>query len=436
MTSTQTDVTAPLVTDEMLEQYRNEGYFILERALDDQQLGLLRSGAQYSVEKLDAAMDDAGVDRIGINARGKRYFSNFIYQDRPELREFLFGDTMAEICRAVLGDEAYMFWEQYVIKAGDPDTSFAWHQDSGYVHEDHEPYLTVWIALDDVTEENGSVYLLPYSRSGIRSYIKHIADPVTNDQVCYFGSDPGLLGQRPGGVDRGVLQRPHPPQRREQHRPDAAGLPRAVLPGGHPRKGQHRAPGFVREVPRGWPDRGRALKAAAQSVSCTRWMTVSSLLSHRLSSSRSIVGRDVRNVVSQASCSESDATHAIIVDAGSSITSSSPSTFARPRMVLHPALAATESRVKLSVSCVPGASSWSGSSTRSATQGSPLRSARSGVNASPESADLPYDSAQAVRQAARTRPSTTATGRDGVMAASMTGRSVAADHPFGVSSDQ
>ena len=88
-------------------------------------------------------MDDAGVDRIGINARGKRYFSNMIYQDRPELRQFLFSDTMAQICRATLGDEAYLFWEQYVIKAGDPDTSFAWHQDSGYVHEDHEPYLTV-----------------------------------------------------------------------------------------------------------------------------------------------------------------------------------------------------------------------------------------------------------------------------------------------------
>lgn len=199
MTTTRTDVTAPLVTDEMLEQYRTEGYFILESALDDEMVELLRSGAQHSIEKLDAAMDEAGVDRIGINARGKRYFSNFIYEDKPELRRFLFGDTMAEICRAVLGDEAYMFWEQYVIKAGDPDTSFAWHQDSGYVHEDHEPYLTVWIALDDVTEENGSVYLLPYSRSGIRSYIKHIPDPVTNDQVCYFGSDPGMPVTAPAG---------------------------------------------------------------------------------------------------------------------------------------------------------------------------------------------------------------------------------------------
>jgi ectoine hydroxylase-related dioxygenase (phytanoyl-CoA dioxygenase family) len=184
--------TTNLVTRAHLDQFRDEGYFVLDRVLTDEQLELLRGGAQYSIDKLDAAMDAAGTDSLGINHRGKRYFSNMIYQDRPELRQFLFSDTMAEICRATLGDEAYLFWEQYVIKAGDPDTAFAWHQDSGYVHEDHEPYLTCWIALDDVTEENGSVYLLPYSRSGIKSYIKHIRDPELNDLVCYFGSDPGV----------------------------------------------------------------------------------------------------------------------------------------------------------------------------------------------------------------------------------------------------
>ena len=152
---------ADLVTPDHLAQFRDEGYFVLDSVLTDEQLELLRGGAQYSIDKLDAAMDAAGTDSLGINHRGKRYFSSMIYQDRPELRQFLFSDTMAEICRATLGDDAYLFWEQYVIKAGDPNTAFAWHQDSGYVHEDHEPYLTCWIALDDVTEENGSVYLLP-----------------------------------------------------------------------------------------------------------------------------------------------------------------------------------------------------------------------------------------------------------------------------------
>ncbi len=188
-----------LVTPDQLEQFRTEGYFVLERAVSDEHLELLRGGAQFSIDKIDAAMDEAGTDSLGINHRGKRYFSNMIYQDRPELRQFLFSDLMAEICRKTLGPEAYLFWEQYVIKAGDPQTAFAWHQDSGYVHEDHDPYLTCWIALDDVTEENGSVHLLPYSRSGIRSYIKHIQDPALNDMVCYFGSDPGIPMTAPAG---------------------------------------------------------------------------------------------------------------------------------------------------------------------------------------------------------------------------------------------
>ena len=164
-----------LVTPEMRSQYEQEGYFVLERVLTDEQLDLLRGGAQYSIDKLDAAMDEAGVDRVGINARGKRYFSSMIYQDRPELRQVLFSDTMAQICRATLGAEAYLFWEQYVIKAGDPDTAFAWHQDSGYVDEDHEPYLTCWIALDDITEENGAVYLLPVLPVG--DQVLHQAHP-------------------------------------------------------------------------------------------------------------------------------------------------------------------------------------------------------------------------------------------------------------------
>ena len=90
-------------------------------------------------------MADEGVDRLGISAGGKRYFSAMVYAERPELRPFVFGPTMAAICRAVLGPGAYLSWEQYVIKAADPDTTFAWHQDSGYVHEAHEPYRRVYL---------------------------------------------------------------------------------------------------------------------------------------------------------------------------------------------------------------------------------------------------------------------------------------------------
>jgi ectoine hydroxylase-related dioxygenase (phytanoyl-CoA dioxygenase family) len=76
---------------------------------------------------------------------------------------------------------------------------FGWHQDSGYVGYPHKPYLTCWCTLDDVNEENGSVYILPYSRAGVREIVKHSREEGTNDLIGYFGDDPGLPVIAPAG---------------------------------------------------------------------------------------------------------------------------------------------------------------------------------------------------------------------------------------------
>ena len=53
--------------------------------------------------------------------------------------------------------------------------------------------MTCWIALDDVDETNGTVYVLPYDRTGAREVVPHRRDPATNDMVGYFGDDPVCL---------------------------------------------------------------------------------------------------------------------------------------------------------------------------------------------------------------------------------------------------
>jgi ectoine hydroxylase-related dioxygenase (phytanoyl-CoA dioxygenase family) len=191
--------TAPLITDAMKQQFKDEGYFILKNVVPPHHLELLRNEAQYSIDRIDAAMDKAGTDVLGICHRNKRYFSANVFRERPQLREFLFSDLMAEICRATLGDDVWLFWEQYVIKCADKGMKFSWHQDSGYVGPNHKPYLTCWIALDDVTEENGTVYLLPFSTSGIRTWVKHEMDPESNDLVGYFGKERGIPVIVPAG---------------------------------------------------------------------------------------------------------------------------------------------------------------------------------------------------------------------------------------------
>lgn len=192
--------TAPLqITAAQKQLFQDEGYMILERCLPREHLDLLRENCQSFVDELDAEMDKRGVDRIGLSAKGKRYFPGHCYRKKPVLGGFVFSELMAEICRATLGSEAYLFWDQYVVKGTDKDSSFSWHQDSGYVHMDCPMYLTCWIPLDDVTLENGTVYILPYTQVGIKSVVKHIKDPRTNDLVGYFGRDPGMPVIVPAG---------------------------------------------------------------------------------------------------------------------------------------------------------------------------------------------------------------------------------------------
>ena len=157
------------VSETQREQFRKEGYFILERVLPDHFLELLRGECQHFIDAKDAEMSAQGDEQQGITQKGKRYFIANCFRQQPRLRRFLFSELMADVCRATLGDMAYLFWEQYVVK-GAGGTSFSWHQDSGYVGDpDHKPYLTCWCALDDMNEANGTVHLMPFSHVGIRT---------------------------------------------------------------------------------------------------------------------------------------------------------------------------------------------------------------------------------------------------------------------------
>jgi len=180
-----------IVTDQNREDYITKGFFVLERVIPPEHLELLRNEAARRIETIHAEMDAVGKDVLGINHRNSRYFIANQYKENRRLVPMLFSDYMADICRATLGPNAYLFHEQYVIKAAEKGMQFAWHQDSGYVGFPHREYLSCWCALDDMTVENGTVFMLPYERAGVRSTVKHTTEEGTNDQVGYHGKDPG-----------------------------------------------------------------------------------------------------------------------------------------------------------------------------------------------------------------------------------------------------
>lgn len=187
------------IPEEQRRQYIEEGYFILERVIPDDHLRILRDSCDHLIDLMHQEMDRLATDHIHISHRGKRYHIAKQYDQPPRLTEYVFSQLMAEVCRATIGETAFLFYDQYVVKAAEQGITFSWHQDSGYLDFNHRPYVTVWAAVDDMTLENGTAYVLPYSQCGIRSRVEHIRDPDTGDKVGYFGGEPGIPAIVPAG---------------------------------------------------------------------------------------------------------------------------------------------------------------------------------------------------------------------------------------------
>lgn len=183
------------VTDAHKHSFETDGFFVLERVISEPMLEMLREELDAGIDRTNAEMDAAGTDTVGINHRGKRYFIANSHLTAPRLEQFLFSDLVAELCRATLGSDAWLFLEQYVVKFGEVGLKFGWHQDSGYLKKklgDYTTsYLSIWCALDDMTEENGTIYVLPFPRAGGKEVVDHVQEEGTNDLVGYFGDDPG-----------------------------------------------------------------------------------------------------------------------------------------------------------------------------------------------------------------------------------------------------
>lgn len=192
--------------EQQAEQFANEGYAVFEGVLVGPMLEMLREQCARFVAREDAKMDKLGVDTIGITHRGRRYFANECQRVQPSLREMLFSQVMADVCRATLGEEAYFFFDQYVVKGPEGGLPFAWHQDSGYVvgnggPPDHKPYLTCWCPLDDATTQNGTVRILPFSRvpASKEGVLPHKRQPGSNDLVGWEDDDGAVTLEVPAG---------------------------------------------------------------------------------------------------------------------------------------------------------------------------------------------------------------------------------------------
>jgi ectoine hydroxylase-related dioxygenase (phytanoyl-CoA dioxygenase family) len=190
-----------MITPERLDTFKREGYFVLERALPADLTAALRAEADHALTWHEAEIAaQKTVDRL--NYVGEHYFIPGRSRERAALADYLRNDLMIELCTTLVGPDAYLFIELFILKLPHNQVPFGWHQDHGYVdaygYGHYPPNLSIWTALDDMTAENGALEVIPFTSRRFDAVPPHHQDEHGNF-VADFGSTPGRLLAVPAG---------------------------------------------------------------------------------------------------------------------------------------------------------------------------------------------------------------------------------------------
>lgn len=138
--------------------------------------GLVEEQQRAHAESLVAVGGSAGISRAN-----EITFTDHLAENDPRLLNFMKRPEFVALLTELLGSDVNLYWNQAVYKSPGSTKEFPWHQDDGYMPVTPAPYVTLWIALDDVTEDMGCCWMLPGSHKA--GLVPHQDTP--QGKACY-----------------------------------------------------------------------------------------------------------------------------------------------------------------------------------------------------------------------------------------------------------
>ncbi len=149
------------ITVEQAASYDEDGFFIIEDALDADIVGELVAEIDPFEREVEEQLRQLEGGKAFIARADEITFTTHLVTRSERLRAFVAEAPLADLCADLIGPDVRLYWDQAVYKKPDTNTSFPWHQDNGYAFLEPQQYLTCWIALTDATEDNGCPWVVP-----------------------------------------------------------------------------------------------------------------------------------------------------------------------------------------------------------------------------------------------------------------------------------
>jgi ectoine hydroxylase-related dioxygenase (phytanoyl-CoA dioxygenase family) len=163
-----------VLTQQQIRSYQQDGFLLIEDFLDQEELAFWRQAVIEAIEqrngqKMPGSDIKVGEDD-GINEDIEYYSKVFdqmlnLWQTNDKVKKLMVNEELGKLGAQLADWEGTRIWHDQALIKRPWANPTSWHLDTPFWSFSDRRALSIWVALDDATYQNGCLYFIPGSNS-------------------------------------------------------------------------------------------------------------------------------------------------------------------------------------------------------------------------------------------------------------------------------
>jgi hypothetical protein len=149
------------ITQAQAAEYDEHGFLVVDAAFGPDELEALGAALSPGTALVADLLEQLPGGRLSVAGTDTQIVAPNQVAASADLLAFCRHPVLVALCADLIGPDGRLYWEQAVYKQPHSAEPVLWHQDNGYTYVEPQSYLTLWIALDDATPDNGCISVVP-----------------------------------------------------------------------------------------------------------------------------------------------------------------------------------------------------------------------------------------------------------------------------------